>query len=212
MKKIADIIAKGLSILFYPLFVPTFGIALFCYAYAQHVSYMPAVWTIIAIAGTFLLTCLLPLSVIWWLMRRGEVKDMQIEDAKERKYPYLYTILGFGFWAYFVSSVLHAPLCLVYIACGATVAIGIVTLINKWWKISAHLTGFGGLTGGIFCYCLGIGALPTVNILSLVFGLSLLLMYARLRLHAHTPAQVCAGWLLGITCTFIPYCIASYAL
>ena len=137
--------------------------------------------------------------------------DIQIENPEQRTVPYLYAALGFGFWAYLMIAILHAPLYLGFIAIGAMAAIGLITLINRWWKISAHLTGMGGLIGGLFAYCLGIGALPTVGTLCLWFGLSLILMYARLYLKAHTPSQVAAGWLLGMICTFLPYCIYTYA-
>lgn len=211
MNQVFDIIAKALSVLLYPLFVPTYGVALFCYMYAIQVMPLSLAWILVAIIGTLLLTCILPITAIWILMKRGEVKDLQIENPRERTMPFLYTILGFSFWCYFLSAVLHAPLYIIYVAVGATVTIALIALINMRWKISAHLTGFGGLVGGIMSYCLGIGAIPTWGTLALWLGLSLVLMYARVRLQAHTPAQVCAGWLLGITCTFIPYCIYSYA-
>ena len=125
--------------------------------------------------------------------------------------PYMYAFLGFGFWAYLLVKILHAPLYLGGIAVGAAIAIGLVTVINRRWKISAHLTGLGGLIGGIMSYCLGIGAIPTWGTWVLWLGLSWLLMAARLRLNAHTGTQVSAGWLLGIACTFLPYLILSYA-
>jgi beta-lactamase regulating signal transducer with metallopeptidase domain len=40
---------------------------------------------------------------------------------------------------------------------------------------------------------------------------SLLLMYARLYLNAHTPLQVVCGYILGIVCTFTPNLIIYYA-
>ena len=206
-----DIVAKALSVLLYPLFMPTYGVALFCYAYSIHVMPLVGVWTLIAILGTFILTCLLPITAIWIMMKRGEVSDLQIENPRERTMPFIYTIFGFGCWCYLLISVLHAPLVLGFIAVGATVAIIIVALINLRWKISAHLTGFGGLLGGLMSYCLSLGAIPTWGTLTLWLGISLILMYVRLHLNAHTPAQVCAGWLLGISCTFLPYCIYSYA-
>ena len=205
-----DHIAKVLSVVLYPLFVPTYGVVLFCWAYSLHVVSLAWVWILIAILGTFLFTCVLPITAIWIMMKRGLVTDLQIADARERTMPFIYTIFGFGFWCYLMIAVLHAPLFLAYIAVGATIAITIVAFINRFWKISAHLTGFGGLVGGLMTYCLGIGAMPTWDTLALWLGLSLILMFARLRLNAHTPAQVCAGWLLGLTCTFIPYCIYNY--
>lgn len=211
MNKIPDIAAKALSVLLYPLFVPTYGVALFCYAYSIQVIPLAPVWILIAILGTLLLTCILPVTAIWILMRRGEVTDMQIENAKERTMPFIYTVMGFAFWCYLMTAVLQAPVYIAYVAVGATCAIALVAVINHWWKISAHLTGFGGLTGGLMSYCLGIGAIPTWGTLTAWFVAALLLMYARLHLKAHTPAQVCAGWLLGLACTFLPYCIYCYA-
>ena len=200
-----------MSVVFYPLFVPTYGIALFCWAHTQHVAPLNGIWTAVAIGGTFLLTCILPITSIYIMMRRGEVKDLELDNPRERTMPYLYSAISFMFWSYLIVSILRAPLFLTFIAIGATTAIGIVAIVNRWWKISAHLTGFGGFVGGILCYCLGIGAVPTWSTLVLWFGLSLMLMYSRLRLDAHTPAQVCAGWLTGIACTFLPYCIYCYA-
>ena len=211
MRRVTDIVAKALSVLLYPLFVPTYGIALFCWAYHTQVNPLSPVWSIIAIVGTFLLTCLIPMSAIWIRIKRGVIKDIQIENSEQRTVPYLYAALGFVFWAYLMIAILHAPLYLDFIALGATAAIGLITLINRWWKISAHLTGMGGLTGGLFAYCLGIGALPTVGTICLWFGLTLALMYARIYLKAHTASQVSAGWLMGLTCTFLPYCIYVYA-
>ena len=211
MNKTLDIAAKILSVVLYPLFVPTYGMVLFCWAHSLHVAPLPWIWVVIAIAGTLLLTCIIPITAIWIMMKRGQVKDLYIDDPSERTMPYMYAFLGFGFWAYLLVKILHAPLYLGGIAVGAAIAIGLVTVINRRWKISAHLTGLGGLIGGIMSYCLGIGAIPTWGTWVLWLGLSWLLMAARLRLNAHTGTQVSAGWLLGIACTFLPYLILSYA-
>lgn len=201
-----------MSVLLYPLFVPTYGMALFCYAYPLHVAPLAGIWITIALLCTFLFTCVLPISAIWIMMKKGDVSDFQIVLARERTMPYVYAVFGFACWSYQLISILHAPLFLCFIAVGASFAIAIVAVINHWWKISAHLTGFGGLVGGLLTYCLGIGAIPTWWMLSLWLVLSLALMFARLRLDAHTPAQVCAGWLTGMFCTFIPYCNYWYVV
>ena len=210
MRKYLDIVAKIISVVLYPLFIPTYGIGLFCYAHKIHIAPLNVLWIVMAIIGTFLFTCVIPVTAIWIMKKRGEIKNLYMEDSRERTMPYLYAVVGFAFWSYLLVSILHAPLFLSYIAIGATVSIGLVALINRWWKISAHMIGCGGLVGGLFCYCLGLNAIPTWSTFGGWFGLSLLLMWARLRLDAHTPAQVCAGWLLGLTCTFLPYCIYAY--
>lgn len=210
MNQVIHIAAKTLSILLYPLFVPTYGIALFCYAYMR-LTPVPPVWSVVAVFGTLILTAILPITAIWILIRRGVVTDLQMENGGERTMPYVYSAFGFGFWSYLMIAILHAPLCIAYVTIGGTIAIGLIAIINNWWKISAHLTGMGGLVGGIMSYYLGIGAMPSWVLLVCLFLLTLALMYARLSLNAHTSAQVCAGWLLGITATFLPYCICEYA-
>ena len=212
MKNLLNYLSKTLSVVLYPLFVPTYGIALFCYAYSLHVAPLAGVWVAVAVIGTFILTCLLPITAIWIMMKKGEVKNLNIDDPRERTIPYLYSALGFGFWSYLLVQILHAPVFISCVAIGATLAIGLVAIINRWWKISAHLTGFGGLFGGVLSFCMGIGAIPTWPMLAVWLAASLILMCARLYLNAHTPAQVVAGWLLGIMCTFLPYAIICYVL
>ncbi len=212
MNTLLNIVAKILSVVLYPLFVPTYGIVLFCCAYSMHVAPLAGVWMAVAIIGTLILTCLLPITAIWIMMKKGEVKDLDMNDPRERTIPYLYSALGFGFWSYLLVQILHAPVYICCVAIGGTLAIGLVAVINRWWKISAHLTGFGGLVGGLMSYCLGLGAFPTWGTLCLWLGISWALMWARLYLNAHTPAQVCSGWLLGLTCTFAPFCILNYVL
>ena len=211
MRQAIDIVSKVLSVLLYPLFVPTYGIAIFCWAYSTQVEPLAWIWSTVAIVGTLLLTGILPITAIWILIRQGLVSSLQIENANERLMPYIYTVFGFGFWCYLMMAVLKAPLFIGLVSIGATVAIALVAVINIWWKISAHLTGFGGLVGGFLSYCLGVGIVPSVWVFCIWFGLSLILMFARLHLKAHTGAQVCAGWLLGMTCAFLPYCIYFYA-
>ena len=185
MNRWTDIAAKALSVVLYPLFVPTYGMVLFCLAFARQMHVLPAVWFAVAIIGTFVLTCVLPVTAIWILIRQGRVTDLQIADAGQRTMPFVYTIMGFGFWCYLMLAVLHAPRFIGLVSIGATVAIILVA--------------------GMMSYYMGIGAVPSYGTLALWLGLSLVLMYARVYLNAHTPAQVCAGWLLGIACTFLPF-------
>lgn len=205
MRLAANIMAFVLSMVFYPLFVPTYGVALFCLT-----TQCPMGWAWIAILGTLVFTCILPLTSIGILIKAGKVKDLQIANAAERTMPYLYSTIGFAFWSYLMGHVLEAPLFLTVVCIGATVAIGGITLINRRWKISAHLTGVGGLVGGIFSYYIAINSTPEWHLILTLMLFSIVMMFARLRLNAHTSAQVAAGWIWGLFCTCVPNCIIAY--
>lgn len=210
MKRIVEIVAQGLSILLYPLWMPTYGIALASVSFMQRGASLSAVYWFIAIAGTFVLTGVIPLSIILVQRRRGEVSSLYIERREERTMPYIYAAMSFGFWTFFVGRTIAMPAVMTWIAGGATAAIAIVAVINRWWKISAHMTAMGGLLGGIAAFSLYIGAVPSASFVYVMLGLTLLLMYARLYVRAHTSLQVVAGLLLGLVATAGPYMIFSY--
>lgn len=211
MKQLLTILAKGLSILLYPLFIPAYGMAFFCAAFSVQFLPLPAVYWWVSIVGTLLLTCIIPLTAILILIKRGAVSDLYIAQSAQRTTPYIYTICCFAFWCYFLFSALKVPTCLLLTAVGATIALVLVTIINRWWKISAHLSSFGGLTGGVMSFCLCMGIMPSMGLVISLFVVALLLMYARLYLNAHTPLQVVCGFLLGLLMTFLPNLVYYYA-
>ena len=208
--KALHIASQALSILLYPLFIPTYGTILYCFALQQNNPMLNAIFWLFAIAGSVVFTLVIPLSAIAIMIRKKQVSDIFISNPKERTIPYIYTACCYGFWCYFLHTILHVSQFFFLAAVGATVALLLVTLINRKWKISAHLCGLGGLTGGLIAYALTIGQMPSFGFISLVLGIALILMYARLYLNEHTDRQVVAGYLLGIVCTLLPNLIAIY--
>lgn len=201
MKRFLNILAQSVSIACYPLWIPTYGILLFCCAVQQILPLPPRYW-LVSLGTTLFLTGLLPLSLIGYQVHQGYIQDIYIDRREDRTLAYIETAFGFGFWWYLLAFVLKVPSWLSGIAVGATVSILLVALINRWWKISAHLTGMGGLLGGVLTYALAYGTFPSALIYTLL-GITLLVMYARLYLNAHTPWQVIAGLALGMLCTIL---------
>ncbi|MBO4453813.1 MAG: hypothetical protein J5761_02025 [Paludibacteraceae bacterium] len=207
MSKGLNIAAKALSIALYPLFLPTYAMCLFCYSYSMHIEFPLIFWSLLVIGSTFLLTCIVPVVAIYIMVKMGKVQDFYIDLQEQRATPYMVTLICFCCWYYLLSRVLQVPQCVTMAIAGSTFALSVVSIINFGWKISAHLTGFGCFLGGIMSYCLGIEVVPSWWILGPLFGISLLLMYARIGLKAHTPAQVIIGWLWGLACSISPYMI-----
>ena len=202
MPQIFHILSRALSIMLHPLFMPTYGMILYMAAMRVRTPNLPSIYIHIGIITTFVLTALIPIILMLILWKRGSISSLHIDNASERTTPYIYTLICFGFWCVFIH-IIRLPKVWLVIAIGATCALLCVTIINYWWKISAHLTAMGGLLGGICSIALFYNTLPTALIITILV-LSLLLMYARLYLNAHTPLQVVCGYLLGILSTFIP--------
>ena len=210
MHKTLSILSQFWSILLYPMWMPLYGVILFCVAARKLLPILPASYMGMCIAGTAVLTLIIPIILLLFLWRKGYIDSLHIDNAKQRTTPYIYTLICYGFWAYFVRVTVKMPTFMLLVAIGAMVALLAVTIINHWWKISAHLTGIGGLLGGICSFALNYSTIPLMLII-IVLLLALLLMYARIYLQAHTPMQVVCGFLLGLLCTCIPTLIMTYA-
>lgn len=213
MNKVLTILARILGGLFYPLWIPTYGMLFYCLTLLPLPPYsstplLPLMLK--SIIWTFALTGVAPLITIIIMIRRKQITDIYITNPKERLIPYLYTLCFFGLWCYFLYTA-HFPAFFFWSAVGATAALAVVTIINTKWKISAHLTGLGGLIGGILSWFIYYQMMPTIGLIAILLSVALLLMYARLYVDAHTPLQVVCGLLLGIVFTFIPNLILTYA-
>lgn len=195
--------AKILSILLYPMFIPTYAMGLLCWAVNWMGTPLPAFYVAYLIIGTLCFTCFIPLTAILILRQKGIIKDLYINDRTERSTPYIYSLLSMVAWWLFLCFVVKMPTIILLLAGGTIVTLLAVTLINLKWKISIHLACFGAFAGAITGYCYYIGFMPIWTISS-VFLTALLLMYSRLYLQAHTPMQVVSGFLLGLLCTFLP--------
>jgi membrane-associated phospholipid phosphatase len=82
-------------------------------------------------------------------------------------------------------------------------AVILLTIISFFWKISAHMTGLGGLLAVVLI--LG-NKFPTFEVLYPLLCALLLcgvVASSRLLLQAHRPVEVYAGWMLGfVICWF----------
>lgn len=197
MKRISEI----LSVLFSPLLVPTYGMILA--AFLTILRYLPVNLLCTAVGITFVITCLIPVSVIMALFRSGMVSDPGLNERKERYLPYgavVLCYLGCGFF-FFKAS---APLWLPMFFAGAALATVINVAVNYWWKISAHAAAMGGLVALLFRIVASHYALYNMNLwLSAVIILAGAVMTARVYLGRHTLWQVLAGCANGFICVYL---------
>ena len=192
---------KIISIIFQPLLVPTYGMILLMNM--DIFSQLPAFWRVVAIVGTFVFTGLFPAVPVLLLMKRGEVHDIFISNREERTMPYLFSFMAYVFWALFMWRTMQFPTFIVAMGIGSAISIFIILFINLKWKISAHVSGMGGLSGAIFGVCYRLAINP-VWLFVIVLTVSALVALSRIELEAHTPSQTLAGFVIGFLAVFVP--------
>jgi hypothetical protein len=118
-----------------------------------------------------------------------------METTRERVIPFLSTFMYYLALFYLFYSAQFSAVFIILIL-GAALSIFCTLLINFKWKISAHAVGTGGIIGAL----MGVSLRLMID-LQLVILIAILISgiigYARLKLLAHTPAQVYAGYLVG---------------
>lgn len=192
---------KIISIIFQPLMVPTYGMIILMNM--DIFSQLPTFWRGVAIVGTFVFTGLFPAVPVLLLMKRGEVHDVFISKREERTMPYLFSFMAYVFWALFMWRTMQLPTFIVAMGIGSAISIFIILFINLKWKISAHVSGMGGLSGAIFGVCYRLAINP-VWLFVIVLTVSALVALSRIELKAHTPAQTLAGFVIGFLAVFVP--------
>ena len=195
-----SLVAQILSDLFCPLLVPTYGIALALWGTSLRALPERSRW--LATLVIAIITGLVPLVVIAVLRQTGRVSDNSMSNREQRPLPMAITMLCYVAAGLFLGSA-RAPLWLRVFFYGAALATAIDTVITFRWKISAHTTAMGGLTGLILWLAVaGMADVSAMAILSIGIVLAGTIATSRLILGRHTLAQVMAGLLLGFACTF----------
>lgn len=195
MQKLATLI----SAIFTPLMMPTYGIAL-CFMLTI-LLFQPTGTRLTVLGVIFGLTFLIPVTMIL-LLHYMKILDKNLINRKERLIPYLVAIVCYFATIFYLVKV-HSPMWMTAFIFGALGAIITVFAINFCWKISAHMTGCGGLVA-ILMSLQGYGyalfdILPLVCLSFLFAGV---VGSSRVYLERHTLGQVLAGFVCGFVWVF----------
>jgi membrane-associated phospholipid phosphatase len=188
-------LAQVISVVFYPLFVPTYAFAILLTMPAYFSAVMPAQAKWMVIGLIFITTCLMPTLLFYLMIRTGIITTKWLSKQEDRTLPYIVSIIFF-YLAYYMLKRLQISAVYYYFMIGATFLNIIVMGINFLWKISSHTASIGALAGMLvgISYFLGTSYFGLIAVTILVSGI---VGFARLKLQAHTPAQIYAGFLLG---------------
>lgn len=176
-------IARGISNVFLPpVFLVTAAILLLLHCTTTFPSALPQLSVVFAFGFAF------PVLFFLYLMKNNHVADQDALIKEQRKLPYFFGI-GISVIGLLVLLQMHAEFSVLFLWSSYLLTLITITVVNLWWKISAHLMSVG----------VGSAALLVCGVISPVVFLVILLLvsWSRLYLKCHTIAQVSLGALVG---------------
>ncbi|NUQ23854.1 MAG: hypothetical protein HUU34_07865 [Saprospiraceae bacterium] len=212
-------LAKVISILFHPLLMPTYMMALLLLVnpYLFGVNSIGEAEGKLLLLRIFLSTFFIPGVAIVMLRMLGMISTLEMRDKDERIGPYIITGV-FYLWIFY--NFLHnslIPTAYTTFLLGAVIALFVSFFLNIFRKISAHAVGMGGLVGMVIITMLLFSydtfTLQTAWLGAYEFNMNIVLMLvlvvaglvgtSRLLLQAHEPADLYGGYFVGFITQFI---------
>lgn len=193
-----------LSVVFHPLIITTYLFALLFFLAPDLVGVsafeMPALGSLLMLL--WLNTFIAPAIMMFYFKKMGMITSLYVEDAAERRIPYVACVIIYGLATYLFGWQLQpigelAPQISVILA-SVTFSLALIAMVSYFWKISAHATGIGGTIGMLSGLMIRFDESALLAPLILTILIGGWLMSARLQLNAHTPSQIAAGVFCGL--------------
>ncbi len=189
-----------ISIILHPIFMPLLALHLTLIV-VPSLAFTLSQNLVLIYCIVIFCTIILPLISVFWLIQKGRVSSLEMSNHKERSLPLVKTVIWMSVGYYLLENALFYTPILKAELLGAIIIILVAAIISKFWKISLHLLGIGGLVGVFIALQVIHGALLYLLILFIL--LSGILAVARIKQKAHNYTQVYAGFIVGLSVELI---------
>ena len=161
-----------------------------------YLSYLPFEVKKHILVIVVLCTIIIPLTMIPFFMYQKLIVNIEMNTTRERSIPLMAGLVLY-FFCYVLLRRFPIPTPYHAFVFGSAVAVLCTLIISFKWKISAHMTGIGGLAGLVFFLIWSL-QIDLQFILILTIVAAGLIGSARLQMKAHDPAQVYTGFMTGL--------------
>lgn len=194
MEDLLNKLAKIISIIFHPLFMPVYGMAII-FSAPTLFGYLPFEVKKLLFLIVLVNNVLLPLALIPFFKYRNIISSWTIENRRERTIPLFITTILYFTTSYIIFR-FPIPVFLKTFVFAAFFVSLAITIINLWWKISIHSAASGALIALVLILSFKMYS-PLVWYLIAVIIVAGLVLSSRLKLNTHSPRQVWFGFLTG---------------
>ena len=182
------------SVIFHPLLMPLYGLV-FLLTAPTLIRYLPVEIKQLLLLVVLINNVMIPAGLLMFFRYRKLISSYSIDDRNERVMPLLTTAILYCTTSFIIFR-FQIPFFLKSFIFATSVVAIILSMINFWWKISIHSAGAGALTATILILSFKMQA-DLLWYLAAIILASGVILASRLRLNAHEPLQVWAGFATG---------------
>lgn len=195
--------ARICSTIFHPFIIPVAGI--FLSLYFSYMRMLGVGYTINILLMIVLFTIAIPGLGVLILYKTRRITSVGLVNREERTLPYIIFFFSYIMGAAFLWWANLRGVQFGFFI-GGLIAIIVDLIVNRWWKISVHMTAMGGFTGLIFVmsflqYIMYTEHIPLLQVIALLGSGAL--GTSRIILKRHTIGQVCCGFINGFFWVFV---------
>lgn len=189
--------AKIISVIFQPLFMPTYTLLLVFNINMYFSAILPFFAKLLLMIMIFSSTVLIPVIIFTVFKRKGLILSYHMETKEERNYPYIVTAVIYFLMYMLILQTAVPSIYSFFLLCATTLSL-MLLIINFRFKISAHMAGIGGVCGLLIGLAFRLNLDLTFQIITAI-ACAGLVGYARLKLNSHKPSEVYLGFLAGVS-------------
>lgn len=193
-----------ISVVFQPLLIPSLVFGLILYAVPEATS-IPAEFKDRIFFLIVLSTLLIPMITIIGLRLSGTLKSLHMNEIQDRLIPFSITSVYYLLTAYFLYQKTELDPILWQTLSLITIAVIGLTVVTFFWKMSAHMTGAGGLLAVVLVLGYKFHTFQVLYPLILSILLVGAIGSARLFLGAHKPIEIYVGMFFGFLVCFLGF-------
>jgi hypothetical protein len=186
--------AKVISVIFHPLFMPLYGMAII-FSAPTLFGYLPFNVKRLLFLIILVNNVLLPFSLLPFFIHRQIISSWNLNERKDRVVPLVLATILYGTTSYIIFRFPVPGFLKSFIFSTGLLSL-LVTIINLRWKISLHSVGAGALISIVLILSMKMLVPLQWHLISVILIAGLILS-SRLELNQHTPAQVWVGLMTG---------------
>lgn len=201
MQRILSLI---ISVVFQPLVIPTLVFGLIFFVVPESTSlpleFKTRIFYLIALS-----TFVIPMITIFGLRLSGTLKSLHMETIQDRVIPFSITSVYYLLTLYFLYDKTELDPILWQVLGIITSTILVLTVVTFFWKMSAHMTGMGGLLAVVLVLGFKFPTFKVLYPLLLTIMLTGVVGSSRMYLSAHRPVEVYVGLIFGFLVCFLGF-------